>query len=502
MAENKIKPVMDEAFFNQPFHETNVGFRADMMQNSLSQSIQRTKIESQIRDFVPNDEWRENVMKASEKAGYLTLDDESAAFLKAEFAKGERGKVSEKSNVEDILDFLEEKREQQQKWRERLLDLPEELADRYQSRLGFWARDNNVRGYFNGETPEDQQFRLSNVQYSKEQNLDGINKRLQEYQREYEKIFGEKDANFDVNSKTDAEKEVILNAFYNQFLRSEEYEKKQFERMLTNQGNLVDYDAHPEAARYQFLEQIYHNPEMADANVAEIIKAIKNDESIPKEEKIKAFLTVSDNNLVRDNMLDPKDALYYNPNFHFTYEKEVAILQEAGLLKKEHEDTIFNTLYSDPLKSISLSLPIDLQEKFNKVIEAYEKAVNQNLSIGDTKGLSIDKKEIDVICEQIPDKDLQERFRDICHELEIKVPDYLSTLKEAAKYADESQLNNLQLSKINNATDHMLNTGRNAENTMELTNNHTLGNNQELRNDLEHKYKNQFTSPKPQLKHH
>lgn len=485
MPENKIKPEMDQNFFTQRFDETNVGFRANMAMNSAAQAIEDTKLRTAIERFVPNDQWREIILAETKKTGALTLDNETAAILEKELSKGERAAVTKDSSVDKILDFLEEKRTLQQEWREKLVDLKGELSERYYDRLGFWARDKNVKGFFTGETAEDQQYRLGNVQYDKEQNLDGIKKRLDEYQNAHYRILGERDPRFDLTNKDEKQRAEILEQFYNEILRSPEHEQKQFERMLKNESKVVDYESHPEAARYHFLQQAFNNPELVDENVREIIKAIKEDPNIAEEDKVKAFLTVSDNNLVRDQLLDPSESLYYDPNFSFTYEREMQILRDANLMPSEHQDNVFNTLYSDPLKSISLSLPVDLQATFNKVVESYENSVNGIMNNETTKP-SLDQKDIDKICESLPD-DMKSHFQQICEDLDVKLPEHLSALKFASESADETQLNNLQLSKINEATQSMLDMGKNEENTITLTNNQTLEQKQELTQEMQNK---------------
>ena len=178
MAENKIKPLMDQQYFAATFDETTVGFRADLYQVGALQSIERNNIEQQIRDFVPNSEWRKNVEE-------------------------------KESSMDEVLDYVEEIRDKNQEWRKAYIDLKDELSERHYDRLTFWARDSNFKGYFNGETAEDMNYRFGNVQYNEERNIDSIDKRIAEYQREYSAIFGHKDPAFDIENQSDEVKNQI-----------------------------------------------------------------------------------------------------------------------------------------------------------------------------------------------------------------------------------------------------------------------------------------------------
>ena len=77
--------------------------------------------------------------------------------------------------------------------------------------------------------------------------------------------------------------------FYNNILRSQEKEQEQLDRMLKNEGATLNYEDHPEAERYHFLEQAYNNPALLDENTAEMVRYIKANDNIPEEDKVKAF---------------------------------------------------------------------------------------------------------------------------------------------------------------------------------------------------------------------
>ena len=87
MADNLVKPLMDQAFFTQRFDETNLGFRPDSAMNSARQEIAKIQLEAEIRDFVPNNVWRKEIEKQLEK-GHVEQDPEITRLLQIGLRQG------------------------------------------------------------------------------------------------------------------------------------------------------------------------------------------------------------------------------------------------------------------------------------------------------------------------------------------------------------------------------------------------------------------------------
>lgn len=486
MAENKIKPLMDQQYFAAKFDETTVGFRADLYQVGALQSIERNNIEQQIRDFVPNSEWRKNVEEKLEKG--IVIDDPE---VNKAITDGLRlGKLNKESSMDEVLDYVEEIRDKNQEWRKAYIDLKDELSERHYDRLTFWARDSNFKGYFNGETAEDMNYRFGNVQYNEERNIDSIDKRIAEYQREYSAIFGHKDPAFDIENQSDEVKNQMREQFYNNILRSQEKEQEQVDRMLKNEGATLNYEDHPEAERYHFLEQAYNNPALLDENTAEMVRYIKANDNIPEEDKVKAFLTLADNNMVHDGLMEPSEALYYDPNFKISYEDQVKVLQDAGLMEAEKnltdEQKALQTVFDDPLQSIKNMLPENQRHYIDLMIDKIDKQENN-----DDTPLHIPDNVREDMKSYLPE-DMQQKF-DSAYQVASKTestPEYIKTLLNANANADENKLSDVSLSQVQEATETMLDRGKNQENLIELTNNATLE--QKLTNDNDMKLKNQM----------
>ena len=43
--------------------------------------------------------------------------------------------------------------------------------------------------------------------------------------------------------------------------------------------------------------------------------------------------------MVHDGLMEPSEALYYDPNFKISYEDQVKVLQDAGLMEAEKKLT-------------------------------------------------------------------------------------------------------------------------------------------------------------------
>ena len=484
MAENKIKPLMDQQFFAAEFNETTVGFRANLYQVGALQEIERNTIEQQIRDFVPNDEWRKDVEEKFKK-GIVYSDPE----VNKAISDGLRlGKLTKESDLDEVLDYVGEVRDKNQEWRKSFLELKDELSDRYYDRLKFWVRDSNFKGYFNGETAEDMYHRFSNVQYDDEKNIDGIDKRIAEYQREYMSVFGYKDPTFDLDNQSDDVKHQMREQFYNRILRSQEKEQEQFDRMMKNEGATLNYDEHPEAERYHFLEQAYNNPALLDQNTAEMVRYIKANNDIAEEDKIKAFLTLADNNMVRDGLMEPNEALYYDPNFKISYNDQIKVLQDAGLMKSDvnltNEQKALQTIFDDPLESIKNMLPENQRHYIDMMTDKISQQDND-------EPLYIPNDVRDEMKSYLTE-DMQQKF-DSIYQTASKTdstPEYIKTLLNTNANADENKLSDISLSQLQEATETMLDRGKNQENLIELTNNATLE--QKLTNDNDMKLKNKM----------
>ena len=470
MADNLVKPLMDQAFFIQRFDETNVGFRPDSAMNSARQEIAKIQLESEIRDFVPNNVWRKEIEKQLEK-GHVEQDPEITRLLQIGLRQN---KIKEDSPMGDVLDYLEDAREKNLEWKKTLIGLKDDLSERYYDRLGFWAKEKNIKGIFAGESVDDRFYRFDHKEYDKAQNMDGIDKRIAEYQRQYFKIFGEADPNFRITSDNEEQNNEVRERFYNQILRSKAHEDRQFEIFLRDDASVMDYSSHPEAARYQFLEASYHNPEFLSPAEQAIVEAIKNNPDIPENEKIKAFLTVADNNMVRDGLISAEETLYADPNFKFDNDK---VLRDAGISQPEYNDTqkALMSVFDNPLESIKYSLPKDVQDEFQRVMDAYK----------DDNTVELDDTTLNEIRSYLPD-DIQNQFNDVYAKVAntSTTPAYVHTLQQSNAMANENKLSDASLSQINEATQSMLDLGKNEENLIELTNNAALERKHELNNEM------------------